>query len=232
MSWAEDYKRMLREDSALSVPVLDLETLADRLDIPLDVLKQRRRYRDDLRKAEREIAAEHLGRMRAQALAGEARNTQVAEEEEEDQDLPLALERYLDIYRELDDRMEAVRALQGEGIPIELDDVLQAMQQYPAFQRAMERIWREGNVEAEDRLRKRARGGKSDAAIRQYLQGNMPEKYGNRVRVDVNHRHQLDDGHRELVAEIKGGILPPKGQSKAARSTIQPEDVVEAEVLS
>lgn len=229
MSWAEDYKRLLREDSALCVPVLDLESLADQLDIPVETLKKRRRYRDDLRAAEREITAEHLGRMRAQAVAGEARAARDVEEAAADLDLPLPLERYLDVYRELDDRLAAVRQLQDEGIPIELDDILQAMQQYPAFDRAMQRIWKEGNVEAEDKLRKRARGGKSDAAVRQYLQGNMPEKYGNRVRVDVNHRHQLADEHRELVAEIKGGILPPKGHSSRS---LPAEDVVEGEVVS
>ena len=242
MSWAEDYKRLLREDSALCVPVLDLESLAAQLDIPLETLRKRRRYRDDVRAAEREITAEHLGTMRALAVAGEARSAQAAEEAEEDGDLPLPLERYLDVYRELDDRLEAVRRLQDEGIPIELDDVLQAMQQYPAFDRAMQRIWREGNVEAEDKLRKRARSGKSDAAGRLYLQGNMPEKYGNKLKVNVDVRHQLADEHRELVTEIKGGILPPKAQPRgiggAPRSTLSDrlssplDDVVEGEVVS
>lgn len=240
-SWAEDYKRLLREDSALCVPVLDLESLAAALDIPLETLRKRRRYRDDIRQAEREITAQHLGRLRAQAVAGEARAAQAAEEEEEDLDLPLVLERYLDVYRELDDRLAAVRQLQDEGIPIELDDVLQAMQQYPAFDRAMQRIWREGVIEAEDKHRKRARLGKSDAATRMFLQGNMPEKYGNKVRVDVAVKHQLADEHRELVTEIKGGILPPRGQRSSPRLSTTPtltpsssvaEDVVEGEVIA
>jgi hypothetical protein len=238
MSWAEDYKRLLREDSALCVPVLDLESLAAQLDIPLETLKKRRRYRDDVRAAEREITAEHLGRLRAQAVAGEARAARDVEEAEEDLDLPLPLERYLDVYRELDDRLEAVRQLQGEGIPIELDDVLQAMQQYPSFDRAMQRIWREGNVEAEDQLRRRARGGKSDAATREYLKGNMPEKYGNKLKVSVAVRHQLADENRELVTQIKGGILPPKSQRQvgegktSSNGSPSPDDVIEGEVVS
>jgi hypothetical protein len=231
MSWAEDYKRLLREDSALCVPVLDLESLSAALDLPLETLKKRRRYRDDIRAAEREITAEHLGRLRAAAVAGEARAYQSAEEAEEDLDLPLPLERYLDVYRDLDDRLAAVRQLQDEGIPIELDDVLQAMQQYPAFDRAMQRIWREGNVEAEDKLRKRARLGKSDASVRQYLQGNMPEKYGNKLKIEGVVKHQLADEHRELVTEIKGGILPPRAQPSRGSSSAG-EDIVEGEVVS
>lgn len=246
MSWAEDYKRLLREDSALCIPVLDLESIAAQLDIPLETLRKRRRYRDDVRAAEREITAEHLGRLRAQAVAGAARDASAAEEAEEDLDLPLALERYLDVYRELDNRNAAVRQLQDEGIPIELDDVLQAMQQYPAFNRAMQKLWREGDIEAEDRLRYRARNGKSDAAVRQYLQGNMPEKYGNKVRVDVAVKHQLTDENRGLVTEIKGGILPPKSQPHPSsrgsldgpesyvmpRESVTSEDVIEGEVVS
>lgn len=228
MTWGEELLRAIREDSSLCLPGLALDTLSGLLDVPRETLESRLRYRDDLRRAIKAIQAEHLGRLRAEALTAQLAGEEVEKRDEEEEDLPPALERYLEVYRETDDRLAAVRQMQTEGIAVELDDILQAMQQYPAFDRAMQRQWREGNVEAEDKLRGKARGGK-DAALRMYLQGNMAEKYGTRVKVDVDVRHQLNDADRELVESVKAQIEPPKRK-------ISPDcplgDIVEGEVLS
>lgn len=224
--WRAAYLEILREDAALCLPALDLQGIADRLDIPKKTLEVRRRSAPkEFREEERKIIAEHAGRLRAERFAASFQPPEDVEKEEEGE-LPWALERYLELYQEHDDRMAAVRALQGEGIEISLDDVIQAMQQYPGFDRAMRELWEEGNVEAEDKLRRQARDGKM-GAISMYLKGNKPEKYGNKVRVDVGVTHQLGDEDRLLVESIRENhIAAPK---RKPLPEPPPEDVVEAE---
>lgn len=226
MSWSDDYLELLRKDSSLCVPVLDLASIADLLDIPEKTLKSRRAYRDDVRKAEREIVSEHLGRLKAQRLQ-EREGEEKEKAAEPEDDLPLVLERYLEVYAETDDRLKSVKALQDDGIPISLDDVIAAMQEYPAFDRAMHRLWSEGNIESEDQLRKKAREGKQ-APLALYLRGNMPGKYGNRVKVDVAVTHQLGDEDRHLIKDIQDRYLPVT----PLRQEPDSEDVVEGEEVS
>lgn len=227
MSWSDEYLELIRKDSSLCLPTVDLPAIASILDVPEKTLRSRRAYRDDVRKAEREIVAEHLGRLKAQALQAREEGvgkTTHRKDEPPEEDLPLALERYLELYAETDDRLAAVKALQEEGVPITLDDVFAAMREYPAFDRALRRLWHEGNIEAEDKLRGKAREGKV-AALPLYLRGNMPEKYGNRVKVDVSVTHQLGDEDRHLVEGVKEKYLP------APRRRQSVEDVVEGEVV-
>jgi len=223
--WAFEYLELLRKDSSLCLPTVDLVTVASILGIPEKTLRSRRSYRDDVRKTEREIVAEHMGRLKAQAAvrAREKDAPKGPEGNAENGDLPLALERYLELYAETDDRLAAVRALQEEGVPITLDDVFAAAREYPAFGRALERQWKEGHVEAEDKLRGKARKGQT-AALPLYLRGNMPEKYGHKVKVDVAVTHQLGDEDRHLVEGVKERYLPPPRRR-------QPEEVVEGVVL-
>ena len=229
-TWASAYLELLRKDSSLCLPTLDLASISDFLGIPEKTLKSRRAYRDDVRKAEREIVSEHLGRLKAQSFQereSEAREKAAAKDgESPEEDLPLVLERYLEVYGETDDRLGAVKALQNEGIPITLDDVIAAMQEYPAFDRAMRRLWNEGNVESEDQLRRKAREGKQ-APLALYLRGNMPGKYGHRVKVDVSVTHQLGDEDRHLVQDVKDRFLPVPKRRQESES----EDVVEGEVV-
>ena len=226
MPWADDYLDELRKDHTLCLPQLDLAAIADRLCLPLVTLTARRKRNEALRAAEREVIAGHMGRLKAEAqrtgqpvLAGE------------DEDLPPHLERYLQLYTDpanegtYDQRFKALRALQNEGVPIEWADILAAQEELPAFKAAMERHWQEGHVEVEDTLREDARRGRN-AARRMYLMAENPGKYGNRVKVEVDHRHQLVEGDEKLVAEVKGRI------GTKPRQLVSYEDVVEGEVVS
>lgn len=226
MPWADDYLVELRKDHTLCLPQLDLPAIADRLCLPLQTLRVRRQRNETLRAAEREVIAEHMGRLKAEALrTGQPVLTG------EDEDLPPYLERYLELYTDpanegtYDQRFKALRALQNEGVPIEWDDILQAQAQIPAFKSAMDRHWQEGHIEVVDTLRSDARRGKN-AARRMYLMAEDPAKYGNKVKVDVEHRHQLVEGDEKLVAEVKGRI------GAKPRQVVSYEDVVEGEVVS
>lgn len=228
MSWAHDYLKLLEEDSTLCVPVLLLSDIAEHLNIPEKALRSRRAYRKDVRDREREIIAAHIGRMKAQAIELGEREP---EQEGEEDDLPLALERYLEVYAEIDrnkegGRLQAIFQLQSEGITLELEDILRAMQEYPSFNRAMQRIWREGDVETEDSLRTAARMGRHEARA-MYLKGNMPEKYGNKVKVQVDVTHQLKDEDRYLVEDAKRYFPAPKRRYSPPAD----EDVVEGVVV-
>lgn len=225
MPWAEDYLDELRKDHTLCLPQLDLPALADRLCLPLAILRARRQRNEALRAAEREVIAEHIGRLKAEAL----RTSQPVLTGEEE-DLPPHLERYLALYTDLgnegtyDQRFKALRALQNEGVPIEWSDILEAQEILPAFKAAMDRHWQEGHVEAVDSLRTDARMGKAGARAL-YLKSEMPEKYGVRIKVDVDHRHQLVEGDEKLVAAVKGRI------GAKARPAVSYEDVIESEVV-
>jgi hypothetical protein len=226
MPWADAYLAELRKDHTLCLPQLDLPALADRLSLPLATLRVRRQRNEALRAAEREIIAEHMGRLKAEALrAGQPVLTG------EEEDLPPHLERYLALYTDpanegtYDQRFKALRALQNEGVPIEWSDILAAQEQLPAFKAAMDRHWQEGHIEVEDTLRKDARKG-TNAARRMYLMAENPSKYGNKVKVEVDHRHQLAEGDEKLVAEVKGRI------GSKPRPAVSYEDVVEGEVLA
>lgn len=227
MGWAEDYLDELRRDHTLCLPRLDLPALADRLSVPLAALRTRRQRNEALKAAERDIIAAHMGRLRAEAVR-EGRPVLTGEEE----DLPPHLERYLELYTDpanegtYDQRFKALRALQNEGVPIEWSDILAAQEQLPAFKLAMDRHWSEGHIEAVDTLRIDARRGKAGARAL-YLRTEMPEKYGNKVRVDVNVNQQLAEGDERLVAEVKGQI-----GGKVRPRQLYVEDVVEGEVVS
>jgi hypothetical protein len=225
MGWQKDYIEELRKDHTLCLPQLDLPAIADRLCLPLVTLRARRQRNEALRAAEREVIAEHMGRLKAEALlAGQPVLTG------EDEDLPPHLERYLALYTDptyedtYDQRFRALRALQNEGVPIEWSDILAAQEILPAFKTAMERHWQEGHVEVEDTLRADARMGRN-AARRMYLMAENPAKFGNKVKVEVDHRHQLVEGDEKLVAEVKGRI------GAKPRPAVSYEDVVEGEVL-
>lgn len=225
MTWSEAYLDELRKDHTLCLPQLDLAAIADRLCLPLQTLRVRRQRNEALRAAEREVIAEHMGRLKAEALrAGQPVLTV------EDEDLPPHLERYLELYTDpgsstYDQRFNALRALQNEGVPIEWDDILQAQAQIPAFKAAMDRHWQEGHVEAVDSLRTDARKGKAGARAL-YLRTEIPEVYGNRLKVDVEHRHQLVEGDEKLVAEVKGRI------GAKPKQIVSYEDVIEGEVVA
>lgn len=222
MPWTDEYLDELRKDHTLCLPRLDLAALADRLQIPLKTLKVRRDRNQALKAAEREIVALHVGRLKAEAsVAGRPVLTG------EDEDLPAHLERYLELYTDpgnedtYDQRFRSLRALQDEGVPVEWADIVQAMEDHPAFKEAMDAHWKEGHVEVVDTLRIDARKGKGSAR-RMYLQAEMPEKFGNRLKVEVDHRHQLDDEDRRLVEGIKGKIEAPRRRQPSP-------DVVEGE---
>lgn len=227
-SWSESYIALLREDHTLCLPFLDLDRIADLLGVPAKTLKSRRAVRKDVRDAEAEIIAEHVGRLRAQNMA--EGGPEAAEE-----DLPFALERYLEVYAELDrtgagGRQDAVRQLQEEGIPICWQDIRDARRRHPAFDRALSDLWDEGNETVEDRNRRKAMDG-NQSAISLYLKGNMPGKYGNKARIDhfVHQGHQLEDGDQGLVEDVKGRHFPrPRRQVPVSVE----DDVVEGEVLS
>jgi hypothetical protein len=226
MGWQEAYIEELRKDHTLCLPQLDLPAVADRLRLPLVTLRSRRQRNEALRAAEREVTAGHMGRLRAEALlAGKPVLTG------EDEDLPPHLERYLALYTDpgnegtYDQRFKALRALQDEGVPIEWSDILAAQEALPAFKAAMDRHWQEGHVEVEDTLREDARKGKNTAR-RMYLMAENPAKYGNKVKVEVDHRHQLVEGDEKLVAEVKGRI------GTKPRPAVSYGDVVDGEVIS
>jgi hypothetical protein len=227
-SWSEAYLALLREDHSLCLPFLDLDRIADSLGVPAKTLKNRRAVRKDVRDAEAEIVGEHLGRLRAQAVVEGGPGA--AEE-----DLPFALERYLEVYAELDrsgqgGRQDAARQLQEEGIPISWQDIKEARRRFSAFDRALSDLWDEGNEAVEDKNRRKALEG-SQAAISLYLKGNMPGKYGDKARIDhfVHQGHQLEDGDQGLVEDVKGRHFPrPRRQVPASVE----DDVVEGEVLS
>jgi hypothetical protein len=225
MGWQEAYLDELRKDHTLCLPQLDLPAIADRLCLPLQTLRVRRQRNEALRAAEREVIAGHMGRLKAEAQrAGQPVLTG------EDEDLPPHLERYLELYTDpgnegtYDQRFQALRALQNEGVPIEWSDILEAQETLPAFKAAMDRHWQEGHVEAVDSLRTDARKGKAGARAL-YLRSELPEKYGVRVKVEVDHRHQLVEGDEKLVAEVKGRI------GAKPRPAVSYEDVVEGEVV-
>lgn len=227
VGWKKDYLEELRRDHTLCLPRLDLPALADRLSIPLRTLTNRRKRSEPLRAAERDVIAEHVGRLRAEAVrAGKPVLTG------EDEDLPAHLERYMELYTDpgcegtYDQRFKALRALQDEGVPIEWQDILDAMVSFPAFKAAMDRHWQEGHVDAEDSLRMDARKGKAGARAL-YLRSNMAEKYGNKVKVEVETSHRLDDADRRLVEEVKGQI---GGRAKPREPYLL--DVVESKAVS
>jgi hypothetical protein len=232
-SWSDAYLAALEGDPSLHAPFLDLERIVERLrqagfDIPVATLRQRRAVRKDVRAAEAKIIGEHMGRLRAEAEMA----AQEGQEPPED-DLPPALERYLAVYAEMDrtgsgGRLDAVRQLQAEGIEISWPDIVQARRQYPAFDRALVELWEEGPMQAEDSLRRDAVAG-LPAARSMFLKGQMPEKYGNRVKVDVSVRHSmLEEGDERLVAEVKDRHFPrPRREVRSYE-----DDVVEGEVVS
>lgn len=228
-SWSESYIALLREDHTLCLPFLDLDRIAELLGVPAKTLKSRRAVRKDVRDAEAEIIAEHMGRLRAQNVA--EGGPEAAEE-----DLPFALERYLEVYAELDrtgqgGRQDAVRMLQDEGIPISWQDIKEARRRYPAFDRALSDLWDEGNDVVEDRVRQSAMTGRSASDRALYLKANMPGKYGSKARIDhfVHQGHQLEDGDQGLVEDVKGRHFPrPRRQVPVSVE----DDVVEGEVLS
>lgn len=226
--WRRDYVDELRRDHTLCLPRLDLAAVADRLQIPLKTLTVRRQRCEALRAAERDVVAEHVGRLKAEALVA-GRPVLTVEEE----DLPAHLERYLELYTDprnpetYDQRFRALRALQDEGVPIEWSDILAAQEAHPAFRTAMERHWQEGHLEVEDTLRVEARMGRP-AARKMYLQAEMPGKYGNKVKVEVDHHlHQLAPGDERLVEGVKEQIA---GRPRPRQLYV--EDVVEEEVVS
>lgn len=225
VGWRAAYLDLIREDAALCLPTLDLQAIADQLDIPKKTLQIRRHTAPaEFREAEKQIIAAHAGRLRAERFA--AGFEPPVDDKEAEEELPWLLERYLEVYQELDDRVGAVRQLQSEGIEITSDDVIQAMQQYPGFDRAMREIWAEGNLEAEDKLRQAARDGKM-GAVSLYLKGNMPAKYGNKVRVEVAPMQQLGDEDRLLVDKIQEDHIAKQKRRRQAPV----EDVIEGEIL-
>lgn len=227
-AWAAAYLALLREEPRLHTPFLDLEELARRLDVPVKTLRSRRAYRTDVREAEAQIIAEHAGRLRAAAEQLEPLGEETLHE-----DLPPVLERYLDVYADLDrsgsgGRLDAVARLQQEGFEISWLDVVRARRLYPAFDRALSELWDEGNVAVDDTLRQAARQGKNQARA-MYLRGNIPEKYGNRLRVNVAHYdgERLDARDRQIVEDLKARHFPRAGRQ---RSPVSPdEDVIEGE---
>lgn len=223
--WKREYIDLIRGDHSLVLPRVDLLAIAARLEIPPHTLRARRQRCDDLKAAEKEVIAEHVGRLRAEAVLGGQR-VQTPEEE----DLPPHLERYLELYADpasetYDQRIPSLRALQAEGIPIEWSDILAAQEEHPAFRAALEAHWREGNVEVVDTLRADARKGKGGARA-MYLRAEEPGKYGNKVKVEVDHRYQLKPEDEGVVAEIRGQLgRRPKPVQLFVEDVVEGEEV-------
>lgn len=218
-AFAEEYLALLRSD-----PGLTRQGIADRMGVKLSAIEHRLRFRADLREEEQKIRAAHAAQEALRKVqAGEAPPEDAPGLEE---DIPLHLLRFLEIYAETDDRIETVKRMREEGFDVRWADVAAAMGQYPGFAAAMGELWDEGGIEAEDQLRKNARAG-SRWAVKAYLAANMAGKYGPRLKVEVGVTHRLEPAHREMVEGIKKQFLAPP----RLKSYVEDSDVVEGEVV-
>lgn len=219
MSWSDDFLALVGAD-----PEITLTESARRLQLDYPTFQARRRARKDVLARESEIRSEHRARKRLELLDA------AAQPDDLEPDLPWHLERFLALYRETRGRVETVCRMREEGFETTWADVLEAMAEFPNFRRVFGEILDEDVMEVEDAVRAQARGGKLQAA-RMVLQAEMPNKYGNRVRVDVNHTHQLLPEHRAMVDGIKRDyIAPPKPRRELAATPEQ--DIVEAEYVA
>lgn len=217
MSWSDEYLAYLQEN-----PEATVSQAAEALKIDPALLGQRRRARKDVLDAEREIKARFFASRRLAA----ADDAAPKEEPEIEDDLPLHFERFLQVYDAVRARGETLRTLRAEGIDLRWSDVCEAMAAYPNFRRVLAEMMEEDVVEAEDRLNEAARGG-SSWAVRMKLKAENPAKYGDRMRVEVQHTHQLAPEHRQLVDGIKEKwIAAPRAKALPA-----PEETIEGEVI-
>lgn len=218
MSWSDDYLAYLKEN-----PQASPAEAAEALRIDPQLFNQRRRARKDVLLAEREIKAHYFASRRLDAAEDGAAKEEIQVED----DLPFHFERFLAVYDEQRARGETLRKLRLEGIDLRWADVLEASVQYPNFRRVLAELMEEDVVETEDRLNEAARGGKS-WAVRMKLQADAPGKYGTRVRVDVNHVHQLGSEHRQLVDGIKEKWI---GAPKVKALPAPQDDIIEGEAI-
>lgn len=217
MAWPEQYLEALRAE-----PTLSRRDLAEQLGIPEDRLRARLQTRKDVRDQEAGIRADYAARQRLDEIAAGR------EPQQPGADIPEHLQRFLEVFQETRRRVETMEQLAEEGIDLTWADVMEGVARYPLFARALGDLLDRRKVLLEDKLDEAIEHG-SSWAVRKGLEAEMPAKYGNRVRVEVQHQHQLMPHHTELVADVKAAYIKPmRAQSLSAA----PEDVVEGEVVS
>jgi hypothetical protein len=227
-AWADDYLALIREAPDMKIP-----EAADRLGLAPATLRSRLSSAPKVRDEAREIR--DLSAAREKLMGADPLRAERAEEGGIEEDVPQHLLRFLELWTDpgspeapnpcFDNRVETGRRMRVEGIDHLWDDVEQAIQTYPGFARAYWSFWKEGDIEVEDQGRKRARAGKSDAAIRSYLAANMPGKYGAKVKIEQTVTHQLGAQDRKLIDGIRKQFMRPM----QLQASVEPE-VVEGSV--
>jgi hypothetical protein len=194
----------------------------------LDHFRRDRAFKDE----ETAIKVAHQAVVRERVTA-ETSTTAAAEllPPELDPDISPALQAWLTAYAKTDDRLDSVRLVRETGLEISWRDVQEALRSNKAFCARYSDLWAEGVIEAEDKgVRKKAREGGFQAA-KLVVAAEMPEKYGDRLKVDHTHSGtiRVEHGHRHLIEEAKapGGFLDRYRLPALA----PPDDVVDAEVV-
>lgn len=184
----------------------------------------------EFRQQEKALRAAHQAAVRAQvAQVAEKTAATALLPEELDPEISPALQAWLTAYAKTDDRIESVRLVRDAGLELCWRDVQEALRSNTTFCRRFSDLWTEGVIEAEDKgIRKKARGGGFQAA-KLVVTAEMPEKYGERLKVDHNHRGtvRIEVGHRHLIEAEKA----PGGFLERYRLPAGPPDIIDAEVV-
>lgn len=213
--WSAAYLDLIRKNPQLSVA-----EAARELGVEPALFDQRRRARKDVLTEERKIRAAFLAQQRVKK-----------EDDGAEEDLPFECERYLYHFRQDPRRVESLRKMRAEGFLTTWDDVRGWMKEYPGFARVFGDVLDERTMEAYDNLDLAATKG-SSWAVRMKLKAELPEKFGDRMRVDVNHAVQIEHADRRQIEEIKRTLIAPAPVRRQLKAQSPVEDVVDGEVVS
>lgn len=135
------------------------------------------------------------------------------------------IEEWLEVYEQTREQVKALDEMAARGAPVDYDEI-EAHMKHPAFRKRFMAVQRLITLRALDTLH--TAGGKNHQAALKILAAEMPEKYGNRVKVDHTHRHELvdgDEGDLEQMDRWLGRHLSKQRHLPAVT------DVIEGEVL-
>jgi hypothetical protein len=153
--------------------------------------------------------------------------------EEPQEVLDPAIECWLGLFEELDDRFEAWKRLAEHGHEVSFDDLLQEVEENPAVRTRFFKIFRRTAIKAEDAYRRDVTSHRAKPADRLgYLKAHMPQTYGDKVEHRHSGRIQLQAGDESRVEQAKRGFLG-RFQTRAARElpAAPAADIVEGEEI-